>query len=475
MRIFLTGSRKKILFLALCFLLGAAGLFGKLLYLMIDQADYLQQEATSLHQRERKIKAKRGLLLDRNGVVLADNRAVCTISVIYRQVKEPELVIAMLVEELGLSEEEVRKKVEKVSSREIIKTNVEKEIGDRIREKNFSGVKVDEDYKRYYPYGTLGSKVLGFTGSDNQGILGLEVYYDDILMGTDGSILTITDAAGRELLGQAEVRTEPVAGKNLKLTMDYNIQAYATQAAHKVLEEKQAKSVSVILMNPKNGEILAMVNAPEYDLNDPFTLSGEGQGDQADLLNEMWRNGAINDTYEPGSAFKIITMAAGLEEGVVSPEEHFSCGGSYTVANVRIRCHKTTGHGAETFVEAAGNSCNPVFIQVGMRLGVDTFYEYFRQLGLLKKNGIDLPGEASIIMHKKENMKEVELATVSFGQSFQITPLELLTTVSGLINGGTAVTPHLGMTVISEEGEMLERLEFPAGERVPASPPLPHW
>ena len=444
------------------------GLLGRLVYLMGFRSDYYYEKAEDLHERERDIKAARGEILDATGKVLAANRTVCTISVIHNQIEEPEKVIRLLTEQLDMEEDEIRKKVEKVSSIERIRTNVEKETGDAIRRAGLAGVKVDEDYKRYYPYGTLASKVLGFTGGDNQGIIGLEVEYEEVLAGTPGKILTTTDARGIEIDSVGESRTEPVAGNNLRISLDADIQEFVQQAALKVMEEKQAERVSILLMNPQNGEIYACVNVPEFDLNDPFTLTAEYGGDsydeeeKQDLLNQMWRNPCLNDTYEPGSTFKIITMSAGLEEGVVSPGDTFYCPGYRLVDDRRIHCSNRRGHGSQTFVEGAENSCNPVFIEVGMRLGVDRYYYYFTQFGLLKKTGVDLPGEAGTIMHKKENMGNVELATVSFGQSFQITPIQLAVTVSSLINGGTRVTPHFGVAVESADGSVVRELEYPA-------------
>lgn len=458
-----TYHKKKIVVVFLGCALILFSLMGRLGYLMIFQSEYYSEKAQNLHERERDIKAARGRILDVNGEVLADNKAVCTISVIHNQVKEPEKVIDMLVKELGLSEEKVRKRVEKYSSIEKIKTNVEKEVGDRIREYNYSGVKVDEDFKRFYPLGSLASKVLGFTGSDNQGIIGLETVYDEVLQGQNGKILTLTDARGVELEDQGEVRLEAVAGKDLYLSIDVNIQKYAEQAAYQVMEQKNADRVEIILMNPQNGEIYAMVNAPEFDLNDPFTVEGGEYMSEEELQNErnkMWRNGCINDTYEPGSTFKIITAAAGLEEGVVTPSDSFFCPGYKIIDDRRIRCHKTSGHGAESFVEATRNSCNPVFIEVGMRLGVEQFYHYFDQFGLLSKTGIDVPGEAGTIIHRKEKMGNVELATCAFGQSFQITPLQLITTVSSLINGGNRITPHFGVKVQSSDQTETKILKY---------------
>ena len=436
--------------------------------LMLADSGYYAKLAEDLHERERPIKAARGRILDRNGEVLADNHTVCTISVIHSQVTEPERVIEVLAEELGLEEAVVRKKVEKVSSMEWIQKNVEKEVGDRVRSYGLPGVKVDEDYRRYYPYGNMASKVLGFTGGDNQGIIGLEVEYESILEGIPGQILALTDARGVELVGEGESRRDPIAGKDLVISLDYNIQKYAEQAARQVMEEKQADSVSVLIMNPKNGEIYAMTNMPEFDLNEPFTLLPEYNGiaGKQDALNRMWRNGCINDTYEPGSTFKIITASAGLEAGAVTLNDTFSCPGYRLVEDRRIRCHKVAGHGAETFLQAVQNSCNPVFIDVGLRLGVDRFFSYFDQFGLSKKTGIDLPGEAATIMHKKENVGQVELATISFGQSFQITPVQLITTVSSLINGGTRVTPHFGLQARDASGALTQIFSYPEGERI---------
>ena len=465
-----TFHRKKIVAVfALCM---AAMLFliGRLGYLMLLRADYYSEKAQDLHERERSIKAARGKILDCNGKVLADNKTVCTISVIHSQIKEPEKVIDVLTEELGLERNQVKKRVEKNSSIERIKTNVDKQTGDKIREYDLTGVKVDEDYKRNYPYGNLASKVLGFTGSDNQGIVGLEVKYESILKGTDGQILTMTDARGVELSDTGEGRKEPVSGKNLILSLDANLQEYAQQAAYQALEQKQADSVSIILMRPGNGEILAMVNVPEYDLNDPFNLkkstNGMSQQEIQDERNKMWRNGCINDTYEPGSTFKIIPASAALEEGVVTPEDTFSCPGFRIVDDRRIRCHKTTGHGSETFVQGVMNSCNPVFIEVGQRLGTDAFYRYFQQFGLLEKTGIDLPGEAGTIMHQKKDIGPVELATISFGQSFQITPIRLAATVCSLINGGHKITSHFGVEVREDDGTLLETLSYKEGKQI---------
>lgn len=460
-----TYNKKKILVVFLCATIMIFGLIGRLIYLMVFDAEYYQELAEDLHEREREIKAARGEIVDRNGVVLATNRTVCTISVIHSQIEDPETVIRVLSDELKMDEADVRERVEKVSSMEKIKTNVEKDTGDKIREYDLAGVKVDEDYKRYYPYDELASKVLGFTGGDNQGIIGLEVKYEEYLKGTNGTILTVTDARGIELEGVAEDRIEPVAGETLKISLDYNIQEYCEQAALKVLEEKQADSVSVLLMNPQNGEIYAMVNVPEFNLNEPFELNtGEeaslSDEELQDALNQMWRNGCINDTYEPGSTFKIITSAACLEAGVVSLDDTFVCPGYRIVEDRKIRCHKVGGHGTETFVEGIQNSCNPVFMDIGLRLGSERFYDYFEQFGLLQLTGVDLPGEAGTIMHKKEDIGTVELATMTFGQSFQITPIQLATTVSSIVNGGNRVTPHLGMAVLDGEGNVIEEFKY---------------
>ena len=455
-----------------CMLLGLAG---RMFYLMVIRSDYYSEKAQELHERERDIKAARGKILDCNGEVLAANKAVCTISVIHSQITEPEKVIAMLVKELGISEEIARKRVETVSSIERIETNVEKSVGDKIRSYGLDGVKVDEDYKRDYPYEELASKVLGFTGGDNQGIVGLEVKYEDVLKGIDGKILTTTDARGVELSELGESRIEPVEGYNLQTSLDKNIQMYAQQAALKVMEEKEAQGVSILLMNPQNGEIYANVNVPEYNLNDPFTLNTDQDTSQMteeefqDACNQMWRNPTINDTYEPGSTFKIITMAAGLSQGVVDLDDQFSCPGYKIVEDRRIHCHKRTGHGAENFVEGAMNSCNPVFIEVGLHLGAETYYHYFEKFGLMEKTGIDLPGEAGTIMHKKEDIGQVELATISFGQSFQITPIQLATTVSSIVNGGKRVTPHFGVRVTDNDGNLIEELSYETQEGIVSS------
>ena len=460
-----------MLIVFLCALVVIIGLTGRLVYLMVFDAEYYQEKAKSLHEIEREIKAARGEIIDRNGTVLATNKTVCTISVIHSQIKEPERVIKELSSILGLEEETVRRRVEKVSSMERIKTNVEKEVGDKIRNLELDGVKVDEDFKRYYPFEELASKVLGFTGGDNQGIIGLEVGYENELKGQNGMILTTTDARGIELDGVAEDRIEPRAGNTLQISLDYNIQMYAQQMAEKVMEEKQAEKVAILLMNPKNGEILAMVNVPEFNLNEPFVLNTEGSEnltpeEKQDALNQMWRNGCINDTYEPGSTFKIITSSACLEEGVVKLDDRFHCPGYKMVEDRKIRCHKVGGHGSETFVQGIQNSCNPVFIEIGLRLGTYDFYKYFEQFGLMGETGVDLPGEASTIMHKKENVGQVELATMSFGQSFQVTPVQMAATVSSLINGGYRVTPHFGVQVLDAKGKKIETLHEGRGKRI---------
>ena len=463
-----TYNKKKIMVVFLCAALVLAALIGRLVYLMIFDADYYQELAQDLHEREREIKAARGEIVDRNGVVLATNRTVCTISVIHSQVEKPEEVISVLSRELELDEAEVGKKVEKVSSMEKIKTNVDKEVGDRIRGYDLAGVKVDEDYKRYYPYDELASRVLGFTGGDNQGIIGLEVKYEEYLKGINGTILTVTDARGVELNGVAEDRIEPVPGETLQVSLDYNIQSYCQQAAEKVMEEKQAEAVSILLMNPQNGEIYAMVNVPEFNLNEPYELNtGADEAtltdeELQDELNQMWRNRCINDTYEPGSVFKIITSSACLEEGVVSLDDTFFCPGYRIVEDRKIRCHKVGGHGQETFVQGIQNSCNPVFMDIGLRLGADRFYEYFEEFGLMKLTNIDLPGEAGTIMHRKEDIGTVELATMTFGQSFQVTPVQMAVTVSSIVNGGNRVTPHVGTAVLDREGNVVEEFEYEA-------------
>lgn len=456
-------KKKTVLVFAVCIFL-LTGLMGRMVYLMIIQSDYYAKKAEQLHERERDIKAARGRILDCKGEILADNKAVCTISVIHSQIKEPEKIVKMLHKELGISLEEAQKRVKKVSAIERVKTNVDKKTGDKIRSYGLEGVKVDEDFKRSYPFDELASKVLGFTGGDNQGIIGLEVMYENVLKGINGKILTTTDARGIELSELGESRIEPISGYDLHLSLDKNIQMYAQQAAEKVMEQKQADAVSILLLNPQNGEIYANANVPEFNLNEPFQLNVDTTGmtekEKQDACNQMWRNLTINDTYEPGSTFKIITMAAGLSQGVVHPDDQFSCPGFKVVEDRRIHCHKRTGHGAENFVQGAMNSCNPVFIEVGLRLGVDNYYRYFQQFGLMKKTGIDLPGEAATIMHKKENVGEVELATISFGQSFQITPIQLATTVSSIINGGRRITPHFGVKVTDSEGNFVEELKY---------------
>ncbi len=466
-----TYIRKKIV---VTFFLCAAAflmLIGRLVYLMVGRSGHYTEAAKDLHERERSIKAARGRIIDSTGAVLADNRTVCTISVIHNQISDPQRVVEVLSKELELSEEYVSQRVEKYSAIERIKSNVDKSIGDKIREYDLDGVKVDEDYKRYYPYETLASKVLGFTGGDNQGIIGLEVIYEEYLKGKEGTILTVTDAKGVEIAEAGEERIEPESGNDVYVSLDINIQSYATQLAMQAMETKQADSVSILVMNPQNGEILAMVNVPEFDLNDPYTLP-EGvpqpasQEEKQNALNQMWRNGCINDTYEPGSTFKIITAAAGLESGEVTVNDSFSCPGYIMVEDRRIRCHKVGGHGAENFVQGTMNSCNPVFITVGMRIGVDRYYDYFQKFGLLTKTGVDLPGEAGTIMHKKENIGAVELATISFGQSFQITPIQLATTASSIVNGGNRVTPHFGVKVVNGKGETVENLQYPVKKGV---------
>ena len=467
-----TYNKKKMLVVFLSALLMIFFLIARLVYLMIFDAAYYQQKAKTLHEREREIKAARGEIIDRNGKVLATNKAVCTISVIHSQITDPERVIQVLADELGIEKEMIRKRIEKVSSREKIKTNVEKETGDRIRAYELDGVKVDEDFKRYYPYGNLASKVLGFTGGDNQGIIGLEVKYENYLKGVNGMILTTTDARGIELADTLEDRVEPVSGDTLHVSLDYNIQEYAQQAAEKVMEEKQADAVVILILNPKTGEIYACVNAPEFDLNAPFTLpegtdAALNDEEKQAMLNQMWRNRSINDTYEPGSIFKVFTASAALEEGVVKEEDTFYCPGYKLVEDRRIRCARTTGHGSETFVQGVQNSCNPVFIEVGIRLGTENFYKYFEKFGLMGKTGVDLPGEAATIMHKKENVGQVELATMSFGQSFQVTPMQMATTVCSLVNGGKRITPHFGVVVYdAESGAKEETISYGKRKRI---------
>lgn len=485
-----TGNRKKIVVATALFMIMLVGLIGRLVYFMVFQSEYYSKKAEDLHVRERYIKAKRGKILDRNGVVLADNVTVCNISVIHNQIEDREKVIEVLCRELNLSEEYVEKRVDKVSSIEKIKSNVSKEIGDKIRAYNLAGIKIDEDYKRYYPFGELASKVLGFTGGDNQGIIGLEVMYEEELQGESGVILTTTDARGIEIEDKGESRIEPVSGNNLVTSLDYNIQQYAMQIAEVAMEKKEADRVSIIAMNPKNGEVYCMVDVPEFDLNHPYdfnlnsasenNLNQESQKsdnitidtaaiseeEKQNLLNQMWRNGCINDTYEPGSTFKIITTAAALEENAVSLEQRFHCPGYIMVEDRRIRCHKYGGHGSINFVEGIQGSCNPTFISLGLTLGVDRYYDYFSKFGLLNKTGIDLPGEAGTIMHKKENIGPVELATVAFGQSFQITPIQMAATVSSLINGGNRITPHIAVKVQDEEGNTVKTYSYKKGKQL---------
>lgn len=465
-----TFNRQKIVIVFFACLFIFLLLLGRLTWLMVADSVYYTEKARELHERERSIKAARGRILDAGGKVIADNKTVCTISVIHSQITDPEKVIEVLSRELELPADSVRRRVEKYSSIERIKSNVDKELGDRIREYDLDGVKVDEDYKRYYPYGKLASKVLGFTGGDNQGIIGLEVKYEDYLKGTDGTILTVTDAGGVEIEEAGENRVEPVDGNDLYISLDMNIQSYADQLARQVMETKEADRVSILVMNPKNGEILAMADVPEFDLNHPYEIGEEygsvSEEKRQEILNGIWRNGCINDTYEPGSTFKVITAAAGLEEGAVTVEDTFFCPGYIMVEDRRIRCHKTTGHGSETFVDGTKNSCNPVFITVGLRIGVDRYYHYFKQFGLLQKTGIDLPGEAGTIMHKKEDMKAVELATVSFGQSFQITPIQLATTVSSIVNGGNRITPHFGVRSMNKDKTQIKNFSYPVTEHI---------
>ena len=461
-------NRRKIYFTCIAIVMTAVFLMGRLAYLMVAKADYYNRAATGLHERERSIKAPRGRIYDRNGNILADNKAVCSVSVIHSQIEDEEAVIQVLNEYLDKGEAEIRKKVTKVSSRELIATNVAKETGDQIRELNVAGIKVDEDYKRYYPYGSLASKVLGFTGADNQGIVGLEVWYNEILAGEDGSIHTVTDAKGIELPNVKETRVSPVPGDDLVLSLDLTIQKYATQAALSVMEEKQAKRVAMIIMNPQNGEIYAMVDVPEYHLNQPFQLNTDlagyesvTDGEKMDALNNMWRNFTVSDTYEPGSTFKIVTATAALEAGTVSLSDTFYCPGYKIVEDRRIRCHKTTGHGSEDFRHALMNSCNPAFMTIGERTGATNLYQTYQKLGLFQKTGIDLPGEANSIMHKLSDIGPVELATMSFGQSFQISPIQFVTAAATVINGGNKITPHIGMKVVDAESQVMTELQYP--------------
>lgn len=471
-----TYNRRNILIIVIVILLASFGLTGRLIYLMIFKSEDYSARAKALHERERPIKAKRGSIYDINGVELATNKPVCTISVIHSQIKEPEKVIRVLSEHLGLSEETVRKRVEKVSSIERIKSNVNKEIADKIREYKLEGVMVDEDYKRYYPYDNLASKVIGFTGSDNQGVIGLEVKYEDYLKGINGTILTLTTAYGVEIENAAEDRIEPQPGNDLYISLDVNIQKYAQQAAYKVMEAKSADNVKLIVMDPRDGKIYAMVNAPEFNLNDPYTLINEIAKDYIgetlsaeklnDLLNGMWRNACISDTYEPGSAFKIVTASAALEENMLSLDDRFFCPGFKKVEDRTIRCHKAGGHGSQNFIEGIINSCNPVFMEIGARLGTENMYKHFKRFGLFNRTGVDIPGEANSIMHNIDNIGAVELATMSFGQSFQITPLQLMTAASAIINGGTLVTPHFGIQIKSPEGRVIKTLEYKTTENV---------
>lgn len=456
-----TVQKKRLLLAASLVLILVTLVGGRLIYLMIFQSEKYTKLAKDLHQREREIKAPRGMIYDRNGVVLAGNKAVCSISVIYSQITEPEKVIQKLSELLSIPEDEIRKKVETISAREKIKSNVPKELANEIRDLKLDGVMVDEDYKRYYPYDELASTVLGFTGSDNQGIIGLEVTYEKVLKGKNGSILTMTDGKGKEIKNAEEERDEPIAGKDLYLTIDIQIQKYAQQICEKVKEAKKANRTSMIIMNPQNGEILAMVNVPEFNLNEPYKLQDADitdAGKKQEALNKMWRNWCVSDTYEPGSTFKIVTATAGLESGAVKENDTFSCPGFRIVEDRRIRCHKAGGHGTETFREGVMNSCNPVFMDVAARVGKETMYEYYKKLGLFEKTGIDVPGEANSIMHQLKNIGAVELATMSFGQSFQITPLQLLRAASAVVNGGTLVTPHLGMKA---DNQVLEYKKTP--------------
>lgn len=465
-----TYNKRKLLIVFLCAVLCTVGLVARLVYLMIFEADYYQKKAEALHEREREIKAARGEILDRTGNVLATNKTVCTISVIHSQITDEELVSQVLAKELEMDLESVKEKVNKVSAREKIKSNVDKSVGDRIRGYGLDGVKVDEDFKRYYPYDELASKVLGFTGSDNQGIIGLEVKYEEWLKGVNGTILTTTDARGIELENLAEDRIEPVAGNTLQLSLDYAIQNYAQQAAEKVMEEKQADKVAILVLNPQNGEIYACVDVPEFNLNEPFVLNTDvvpaDEEERQNMLNQMWRNGCISDTYEPGSIFKVFTASAALEAGVVSLEDNFYCPGYKMVEDRKIRCARVGGHGSETFVESVQNSCNPAFIEIGARLGTENFYKYFKKFGMMGKTGIDLPGEASAVIHKEENVGAVELATMSFGQSFQITPMQMAATVCSIVNGGKRITPHFGVAVYDKNGDKIQTFAYDDGEQI---------
>ena len=464
-----TGHRKKLVLMIAAILMVCILECVRLGVIMTVKSEYYMQKADELHQRERRIKAKRGRILDRNGEILAANEVVCTVSVIHSQIEDEDKVIKVLAGELDMDVEEVTKKVKKVSSMEYIKTNVAKDIGDVIREYDLPGVKIDEDYKRVYPYNELASKVLGFTGADNQGILGLEAKYDTYLSGTNGQILTLSDAGGIEIKGSREDRILPVDGQDLYTTLDVNIQKYATQLAWETMVKKEAKQVSIIVMRPDNGEILAMANVPEYNLNSPYELNyepdeEEAQKDKMDLLNNMWRNFCINDTYEPGSIFKTVTATAALETGVVGLNDSFTCSGATVVSDRRIRCHKTTGHGTQDFTHTVYNSCNPAFVEWGRRVGVDNMYLYMGKLGLLAKTGIDLSGEAGTIIHKQENVGAVELATMSFGQSFQITPVQMLRAVAAIVNGGKLVTPHFGLYTSSSDGSVVNEFAYSTEE-----------
>lgn len=460
-----TIQRKRMLLYVGFIVVFCIAIIGKLVYLMIFKSEHYTKMALEVQERERRIKAPRGKILDRNGKVIASNRTVCTVSVIYNQTKDKEKVIKVLSKELKMDEKEVRKKVEKRSSREKIKSNVSKKTGDKIREYNLLGVKVDEDYKRYYPYESLASKVLGFTGADNQGIIGLEVEYDHSLKGTDGTILTPTDSRGVERKNALEQRREPISGNNLITSLDVNIQQYAEQIAYNALKAKEANYVSIIVMNPNNGEIYAMVNAPEFNLNKPYKLNYKTNGkisekEKQNLLNKMWRNQCTNDTYEPGSTFKVITSTAALENNVVTLNTKFSCGGSRMVDDRKIRCHKVTGHGSETFLQGVMNSCNPVFIDVGLKVGKEKFYAQMKKLGLMNKTGIDIPGEAGTIIHQIKNVGNVELATMSFGQSFQITPMQYLVAASAVINGGKLITPHFAVKSVNKDGKIIKKYSY---------------
>ena len=465
-----TFHKRKVWIVFLLCMAMTVGLIGRLVYLMGFRSDYYYEKAEDLHERERDIKAARGKILDTTGKVLAANKTVCTVSVIHSQIKEPEKIIHLLTEKLGISEETVRKRVEKISSIERIKTNVEKETGDEIRNAGLAGIKVDEDYKRYYPLGSLASRVLGFTGGDNQGIIGLEVSYEKYLKGLDGSILTMTTAYGTEIENGAEDRIEPVAGWTLNTSLDLPVMEYTDQLANYLLKKKQAKSVDIIVMNPQNGEIYAMASAPEFNLNDPYRISGDlskmSAKEKSEKRNAMWRNSCVSDTYEPGSTFKILTTAAALEKGVVKMTDRFRCPGYKIVEDRRIRCHKKGGHGSETFLDGIMNSCNPVFIEVGARVGVSDFFRKMSDFGLMNRTGIDVPGEASTIIHKEKNVGAVELATMSFGQSFQLSPIRLVSLAGSMINGGYSITPHFGVSAVSADGGLMKHFSYGKKERV---------